>query len=101
MSLPKLKKDIETALKSGKYKFGVKDTIRSARIGDAKLIVLANNVPERFQGDIEHYAKTSDVPIIHFEGSSKELGEEVCGRLHFVSAIAFNDLGYSELASYI
>ncbi len=101
MADPELKKDIENAMNTGSFKLGMRDAIRAARQGNAKLIVVAANAPEERKEDIVRYAGFSGIPLILYDGSSKELGEEVCGRLHFVAAIAFSDLGYSNLEKHV
>lgn len=73
--------NIQDALKSKNIVTGFRESIRYIKMGDAKLIVMSNNLPVKMKKEIEHNAKVSDVKVEIFDGSSMELGV-ICGR-HF------------------
>lgn len=62
---------VKKALKSGKYYFGSKRTIKALKKGEAKVIVVSNNCPEEFLSEIRKF----NVPIYVFEGNNIQLGE--------------------------
>jgi len=79
--------DIQSAVKSDRAVFGYKRTIKNIKTGDAKLIVMANNIPDNMRKEIEHNAKIAGIEMEVFSGSSKELGV-TCGKPFPVSAMA-------------
>ena len=74
-----LNDDIQAALKNGKAVLGFRKSIKFIKLNSPKIIVLANNAPEKIRKEIEHNAKMSKCKLEFFEGSSKELGV-ICGK---------------------
>ena len=74
-----LNKAIMTTVKTGKVLFGASDTLKTAKAGKAKLIVMAANCPKDVREDIEYYSKLSNIPIIIYNGTSIDLGV-ACGK---------------------
>jgi len=91
-----INKTIATTVRTGKVLFGVNDAVRNAKVGKAKLIIVAANCPQEIRGSIEHYCRLSHVPIIIYEGTSIELGA-VCGNPFVVSALTIREPGDSEI----
>lgn len=60
--------------RSGKIIVGFNNTIKKAKLGQLKFIVMASNAPESIRKDVAYYAKLSSIPIIEFPGSNKDLG---------------------------
>lgn len=60
--------------RSGKIVVGFNSTIRKAKLGQLKFIVIAFNAPESIKRDVAYYAKLSGISVIEFPGSSKDLG---------------------------
>ena len=93
-------KAIATAVKTGKVEFGAKSAIRNAKLGKAKLIILASNCPKNIRADIEYYSKLSKVPIYIYKGTGIDLAV-VCGKPFVVSALSIREPGDSEILKVI
>ncbi len=92
-------KAISTAVKTGKVVFGVKEAKESVKTGKAKLIVLANNTPDRIREDLEHYGMLSQIPIVTYKSDSVDLGI-TCGRRYTVSTLTIKDPGDSDILKW-
>ncbi len=93
-------KAIRTVVKTGKVSFGANSTIKSAKMGKAKLIILAANCPKNVREDIEYYCKLSDIPPIVYKGSSIDLAA-ICGKPFIISALSIKEPGDSEILKLI
>ncbi len=91
-----INKAIATTVRTGKVLFGAKNAVRNARIGKAKLIIVAANCSKKIRGDIEYYCRLSDVPIVIYSGTSIDLGS-VCRKPFMVSALTIREPGDSEI----
>jgi large subunit ribosomal protein L30e len=89
-------KAIATTVKTGKVQFGAGNAVKSAKLGRAKLILVASNCPKNTLDDIMYYAKLSDVPVAIYKGSSIDLGV-TCGKSFMVSALTVREPGDSEI----
>lgn len=83
---------IKRMVEKGKVVFGSREAAAEAKLGRAKLLVLASNCPRSARRDLEHYAKISEIPVLSYGGTSLQLGE-LCGRPHLVASIAVLDTG--------
>jgi large subunit ribosomal protein L30e len=88
--------ELRKADETGKIIKGAKEAVRLAKMGGAKLIIIAKNARADVKEDVQYYAKLSGIPVYEFEGSSVELGT-ILGRPHTVSAIAIVDPGESKI----
>jgi len=91
-----VEKAIATVVKTGRVHFGAGNAIRSAKMGRAKLILVASNCPKIVIDDITYYAKLSDVPVAIYKGSSIDLGV-TCGKPFMVSALTIREPGDSDI----
>ncbi len=89
-----------TAVKTGKVLFGARSAVKSAKIGKAKLIVIASNCPKGVREDIEYYCKLSEIPILTYGGTSADLGM-ACGKPFSISALTIKALGESDILDVI
>lgn len=78
--------------RSGKIVVGSNEIIKKAKLGQLKFIVIASNAPENIKKDITYYAKLSNIPIIEFPGSNKDLGALI-GKPFSVTLMGILDLG--------
>ena len=99
-SMVDLDKSISVVRKTGKTTLGVKQAIKSAKLGDAQVIVIAANAPKEYKEDIEYYAKLSETPIIYYPRTSYDLGV-VIGRPHLTAFITVYDSGDSDILEAI
>jgi large subunit ribosomal protein L30e len=88
--------ELRKAEETGKIIMGAKKTIQYAKMGGAKMLIVAKNARPDIKEDIEYYAKLSGIPVYEFEGTSVELGT-LLGRPHTVSALAVIDPGESKI----
>ena len=91
-----LNKSISMAVKTGKVLFGANSALKSARLGRARLIIVASNCPKNIRDDIEYYCKLSGIPLLIYRGSSLDLGA-VCGKPFMVSALVIREAGDSDI----
>ncbi|AAL81685.1 50S ribosomal protein L30e [Pyrococcus furiosus DSM 3638] len=88
--------ELRKAMETGKVVLGSNETIRLAKTGGAKLIIVAKNAPKEIKDDIYYYAKLSDIPVYEFEGTSVELGT-LLGKPFVVASLAIVDPGESKI----
>lgn len=89
-------KAIATTIKTGKISLGIGNSVTSAKIGRAKLVILASNCPRHAKDDIEHYSGLSAIPVVIYSGTSLDLGA-ACRKPFPVSALAIRDPGDSDI----
>ncbi len=88
--------ELRKALETGKVVIGSNKTIKLAKIGGAKLIIVAKNAPKEVKDDIYYYAKLSNIPVYEYEGTSVDLGT-VLGKPFVVASLAIVDPGESNI----
>ncbi|NJE75524.1 50S ribosomal protein L30e [Thermococcus sp. ES12] len=88
--------ELRKAEETGKIIMGAKKAIQYAKMGGARMLIVAKNARPDIKEDIEYYAKLSGIPVYEFEGTSVELGT-LLGRPHTVSALAVIDPGESKI----
>ncbi len=89
-------KAIITTVKTGKVLFGADNAMKTAKVGKAKLIIVAANCPKDARGDIEYYCGLSKIPIIIYNGTNIDLGV-ASGKPFTVSALTVRDPGDSDI----
>ncbi len=89
-------RQITITLKTGKVDLGCRSASAAAKLGRAKLIILASNCPENYKTEIMRDAKGSGVPTYIYDGKSLELGS-VCGKPFIVAAVTVREPGDSEI----
>jgi large subunit ribosomal protein L30e len=95
-----LDKSISVARKSGDTRIGLKAAIKSVKLNEAKVVVVASNAPENEKEDLYYYANLSQIPILEYPKSSQDLGT-ICGRPHLTSAITIISAGDSDILKLI
>ncbi|MDP8002971.1 MAG: 50S ribosomal protein L30e [Caldisphaera sp.] len=91
-----LEKELKNLLKSGKYNLGSKNTLKSVLRGEAKMVILADNMINEIREKIEKSSKMGNIPVFIFKGTSVELGA-LLGKPFKVSAITVIDPGESRI----
>jgi len=89
-------KAIATTVKTGKVLFGANNAIKNAKIGKARLIIVAANCPQKIREDVTYYCRLSNVPVVIYKGNSIDLGA-VCGKPFMVSALTIREPGDSDI----
>jgi large subunit ribosomal protein L30e len=87
-----LNKNLRTVTKTGKVLFGVSQARQALKSGKGKLIVVANNCPDKI------LREQKAVPVIEFPGTNRELGA-ACGKPFSVSAVTVIEAGDSQILS--
>ncbi|NJE07340.1 50S ribosomal protein L30e [Thermococcus sp. M39] len=88
--------ELRKALETGKVVIGSNKTVKLAKIGGAKLIIVAKNAPKEVKDDIYYYAKLSNIPVYEYEGTSVDLGT-LLGKPFVVASLAIIDPGESNI----
>ncbi|MEL9997284.1 MAG: 50S ribosomal protein L30e [Sulfolobales archaeon] len=99
-ALKDLEGEIKNVVKSGKVVLGFKRSLKAILLGRAKAVIVADKIPKAFYEDISRYAVLGGVPVIKFNGSSKDLGL-VCGKPFPVTVIAVLDLSGTRLLDFV
>jgi large subunit ribosomal protein L30e len=89
-----INREIRQAVDTGKVILGSDKSVKSVKLGQAKLVILASNCPDAVRSDVEHYVKLANIPIHVYEGDSSALGL-ACGKPFLVSVVAVLELGSS------
>ncbi len=94
-----LSRVIKEALKSGKYTVGTKEVI--AAMKSSKLVIATSSLRGGSSGDgLMREAKKSNVPVVHIDKSSSQLGKMV-GRPFRVSAIAIRSIAEGDFRQLV
>lgn len=91
-----LNREIRQAMTSGKVILGSDKGLKSLKLGQAKLVILALNCDEIVREDVERYAKLAGIPIHIYSGDSTELGL-ACGKPFLVNVMTVVDAGSSNI----
>ena len=84
---------LKTAATTGDVRFGLAETKKSVKNGEAKMVVVSKNCPEK-----SILPKDSNLKLIVFEGTNVELGS-ACGKPFPISALAVVSPGESNILS--
>jgi large subunit ribosomal protein L30e len=81
-----LEEEILNANKAGNIILGYRESIKFIKLNKAKVVVIANNLPEKIAREVEHNAKIAGIKFEVFNKGSKELGV-LCGKPYPVSVL--------------
>ena len=84
---------LKTASVTGKVRFGLIETRKSVRSGEAKLVVVSSNCPSR-----EEFLSGGSTKAMEFPGTNVELGA-ACGKPYAISVLAVVSPGDSNILS--
>jgi len=84
---------LKTAATTGDVRFGLAETKKSVKKGEARLVVVSNNCPEK-----SIVPSGSNPKVIVFDGTNAELGN-ACGKPFPISALAVINPGESNILS--
>lgn len=91
-----LVREIRLAVETGEVVFGQRRNKKLILRKGVKAIILPKKIPKDKKEDIEIYAEKAGIPIIRFDGNSKEFGI-VCGKPFLVSVAGIVDEGNSQI----
>lgn len=84
---------LKTASVTGKVRFGLTETRKSVRSGEAKLVVVSSNCPSR-----DEFLSGGSTKAMEFPGTNVELGA-ACGKPYAISVLAVVSPGDSNILS--
>jgi len=84
---------LKTAASTGDVRFGLAETRKSVKKGEARMVVVSSNCPER-----SILPERSNVKLLAFEGTNIELGN-ACGKPFAISVLAIVSPGESNILS--
>ena len=101
---------LSLVIRSGKYKIGYKNAVRSIRQGQTKLVFIASNCPAIRRTELVYFVILGGAKVCHFEGNNVELGKlntlkfnifisigTASGRLHRVCVMSIQEVGDSDI----
>lgn len=91
-----INKAIATTVRTGKVLYGASDAIKSAKMGKAKLLIIAANCSTSIHEEIKYLCRLSGIPVISYVGTNVDLGA-VCGKPFSVSALTIKESGDSDI----
>lgn len=91
-----LEAEIRNVLRTGKVVLGARRTLKLAKLGKLRAIIMASAAPPEIKSDVRYYAKLSGIPVFEYRGTSIELGA-LCGKPFSVAVIGVIDPGESRL----
>jgi large subunit ribosomal protein L30e len=93
MTMIDMNRALKTASTTGDVRFGLAETKKSIKKGEAKMVVVSKNCPET-----SALQSGSSVKIVIYEGTNVELGN-ACGKPFPISALAVVSPGESNILS--
>jgi len=91
-----LDRSIGLAVKTGKVLYGANSALENAKMGKVRLIIRAASCPEKCSRELEYYCRLSNIPLIVYNGTGKDLGV-VCGKPYAISVLAVREAGDSDI----
>jgi len=93
-------KSLIAAIKTGKVAIGTNKSLKLAKTGKAKLLILAKNCPSTIYERMKFYANLANIPLYVYSGSNKSLGA-ACGKSFGIFSLAVEKPGSSEILKII
>ncbi len=93
-----MEKVIKEAVATEKFKSGVKEVLQSVK--GSKLIIICNTVQAADRSRIEEQAKSANVALYDYPGTSVQLGK-MCNKPFRITAIALKAGSADEISSIL
>jgi len=68
---------IKNIVQTGQIVIGSRETIKLLKLGKVKAVIYASNIPKSLEDDLKYYSKFSNVMLIKYPGSNRELGAAI------------------------
>jgi large subunit ribosomal protein L30e len=78
--------EIKNVIKSKDIIIGYRKAIKFMKSDKPKMVIIANNIPEKMKKEIETHVKIFNLDMRVFDGDSKKLGI-ICGKPYPVTTI--------------
>lgn len=97
-----LNRNLRICVKTGKIVIGKKSVIKTLRTGQAKLLIIANNLPRTLEDELRHHISLQNRKIDTFvyPGSSWDLGNQA-GHPFMISSMLIENPGDSKLLEVV
>jgi len=82
-----IENEIHSAVKSERAVLGYRESMKLIKTGSAEKVIVASNIPKDMDAEIRHNAKSGELQVETFDGSSKDLGT-ACGKPFPVAVMA-------------
>jgi len=93
-------RELRNLMKTGKYYLGVRQGLKALKLGRAKMVIIAENIPPEVRRRIHYYARLSNTPVYVYKSSSVGLGL-AAGKPFKVSMITVLDEGQSRIMELV
>ena len=97
-----LNRNLRIVVKTGKIIVGQKNVMRTLRTSQAKLLIIADNLPETYKKSLMYQVQMQNrkIDVFAYPGSSWELGNQA-GRSHMVGSILIESPGDSKILDVV
>ena len=93
-------KAIYSVMKTGKVVFGSRRSLNFLKLGKARLVIVASNIPKDLREVIDYYSKLTLIPVYTYKGTSMDLGR-VCGKSFPIMVMAIREPGDSNIMELV
>lgn len=87
-----LSSKLKIIIKTGKFSFGYKATLKNLRSGKCKMIIITDNCIPLRKLELEYYAMLNKCHVHHFYGNNIDLGLS-CGKSYGCSCLGITESG--------
>ena len=97
-----LNRNLRIVVKTGKITVGRKNVLRTLRTGLAKLLIIAENLPEEYKKELMYHIgmQSRKIDVFTYPGSSWDLGNQA-GRPFMVGSILIESPGDSKILDVV
>nr|MDO8108881.1 50S ribosomal protein L30e [Candidatus Sigynarchaeota archaeon] len=97
-----LNRNLRIVVKTGKIVMGQKNVLRNLRTSQAKLLIVAENLPAEYKKTLLYHVQMQSrkIDVFTYPGSSWDLGNQA-GRPHMVGAILIESPGDSKILDVV
>jgi large subunit ribosomal protein L30e len=85
-----LEDEVKSLIKAKQIIVGYRKSIKFIKSNKPKMIIVANNMPEKMREEIDKHAKIFGLDVRVFDGDSKKLGM-ICGKPYPVTTIVITE----------
>ncbi|KAL0240965.1 hypothetical protein GEMRC1_006201 [Eukaryota sp. GEM-RC1] len=85
-------------MKSGKAYLGHRQTLKTLREGQSKLILISSNTPALKKAEVEYYAMLAKTSVFHYQGTNIDMGTAV-GKAFPVGILSVTNPGDSDITA--
>ncbi|MBS7610828.1 50S ribosomal protein L30e [Candidatus Bathyarchaeota archaeon] len=93
-------KAIYSAVKTGKVILGSRRSLNFLKMGKAKFVIVASNIPKDLREVIDYYTKLTSIPVYTYKGTSIDLGH-ICGKPFPIMMMAIREPGNSNIMELV